>query len=234
MKGKNKKIKKPAKKVSRRKVNSVKPAIKRKAVKKKVESVLGSSLPFQELGTRVFVRQEKIDEPVATSDLAQAPVAELQIDSLFPEFDFSTEELDAEDDSAEFEPELNSNNNEMSDKIKVVVMYVAVTSIMAVIVFFWVLSVKYSLGQNMQNSEDPLASENMEKLNSSLGGLKDDFFAVSDFAKIQIDQTIKAGLQAEPIEVKPQIPEEITNQLKEKLQNLNTNSSNTNTANINN
>ncbi|MCX6744269.1 MAG: hypothetical protein NTX82_01960 [Candidatus Parcubacteria bacterium] len=238
MKGKNKKTKKVARKSIGHKVKASKPATKRKASKKRSENVFGAKLPLAEVGTRIFVKQEEVDEPVAELEIAQEKFDNVLLDSLFPEFDFSEEELPAEQnfsdqDLIEPGPEAYSiKNNEMSNRAKTVIMYIAVTSIMAAIVFFWGLSVKYSLSQSMQNTADPQTNQDLEKIKSSLGGIKDDFFTISDFAKTQIDRTIKSEMQPNPVEAEPQIPDDITSQLKEKLQNLNTNSLNTNTANI--
>lgn len=185
---------------------------------KKSESVYGSAMPIPEMGTRIMVKEE-VDEikPEVAGDL-----------------NFNDEE-DQEDAVVEKNTEeiLPVNSSDMTDKQKTIIMYVAVCSVMAIIVFFWVMSVKYSLGQSFSNENgDPEASASLDKIKSSLSEMKEKINTASDFAQTQFKEATNSVKDPEAQKsVNPDISDDFTNQLKEKLENLNTNTNNVNTNN---
>ncbi len=104
---------------------------------------------------------------------------------------------------------------------KTVLMYAAIGCIMCVILFFWIISVKNSLGQSVQ---EPNKDEGLSAIFGEIQSGVNKIGIIIDNQKKQITDFTAA---AKSIIVSEQLKNEVTNKLKEQLQdsnlNLNTN-----------
>jgi len=133
------------------------------------------------------------------------------------------------DQEEDGEPEPFEN---LTPRQKNIIMYVAITCIMAVVVSFWVLGLKASLSQSFK--EALINGDESQKIKESLNGFKSD---ISDF-KNQIDNQRQAidevSQQAKQKILEQQLKNTIVERIKEQVtdsqnNNLNVNAPSTNT-----
>lgn len=251
MKGKNTKTKAVKKKVAVKSVKSKKvikkSAPKAKALKRKPgkkENILGSvAQPKAEtLGTKILVQEIKeepkimpLDVPVAEVEII--PQENIAVAQILPETDLNEEPIVADEpvDQPQYQDSAEEYymQKELSPRQKNIIMYVSLTAIMGVLVIFWGLSIKNSMSQVVV---DPgMESESEGLLNIFQGTFNDIKTEITDVAnqnsvtdvKNQAFQEVKQQI------VTDKVKDDIANQLKEKLENLNANIENTNNTNSN-
>lgn len=248
MKGKNKKTKIAAKKSSAKSGTFKKP-IKKAANRRKIsrpvktESILGSvAAPQAEsLGTKILV-QEITEEPkIAAADLAMEETTIPQENFTFPAEEMNedfAEQIDSQNQEDiqiqnQNSPEAYYAQKEMSQRQKTIIMYVSLTAIMGVLVFFWGLSIKNSFSQSIIKTSG--TGDDSQQLFNEFQGFFADF--QDSMANINNqNQDTQANQVLDEMKQKiinDKVKDDIANQLKEKLENLNTNSENTNNTNIN-
>jgi len=187
----------------------------KKRIKKANESILGAVSDTAALGVKIPVQAVQ-NEPARPYE--------------FEEFNFGADETsgedlnnnladpklqavleqESEDDGEEYFPQ-----KEFSPRQKTVIMYIGLISIMAVLVVFWGLSIKNSLGQgSAQNGQPDSSSQLLNQFQSALDQMKNE---ISN----NINQIPNSNIN-----------EQVLNQLKDKLENLNANI-NANAANNN-
>lgn len=254
MKKKNKKTKAGKKKIVVKAVKSKK-AIKKsvpkgRAVKRiKNENVLGSiaKLQAEDLGTKILV-QEIQEEPKIL--LPEVPLAEEAIileenliNPLEPVDEVAAEQVETQIQE-DIQPQYQNNQagaeeyykqKEMSPRQKNIIMYVSLTAIMSVLVVFWGLSIKNSMSQGIATSGFGAESQNF--LNELQGTFNDFQTGISEVTNQNqsADITDPAFEDIKQQIVTDKVRDDIANQLKEKLENLNTNTNivNTNITNNN-
>lgn len=233
----------PAKKVVRK--SAAKPKGKvRKTGQPKKENILGSvkSKPAV-LGVRIPVTQIPVREikPAPQADFGdfvfefedddQEEIIDKQTDNIVqsavrPQVQEKSEAIE----EAETEPEYY-DKKDFSQTQKKIIMYVSMAGIMGVLVVFWGLSIKNSFSQGMQKS---LTDDSSIQLINQFADTFNDFQnglanvpnqVVSDNINVQVLGKVKEEL------LKDDVKTDIASQLKEKLENLNTDSLN---ANLNN
>jgi hypothetical protein len=233
MKKINKKTKTVAKKKIEKKVAAPKVA-KPKSGKKIKEGVLGRALMPQTkiLGIKIPVQAIKSE-----------PVEEIE-DFIFNDFEIEAEQVQPvinnnlnssaieglAPDLAEIQPEADEEEAEeyyqqkqMSPRQKNIIMYAGVVSIMAVLVVFWGLSIKNSFSQglptmNNDDSNNKLIGQvqaTLNQLQKGLSGATNQQAPSADNSQILEDLKTKINTA--------KIQDDIANQLKAKLENLNMN-----------
>ncbi|OGY41317.1 MAG: hypothetical protein A2Y82_03860 [Candidatus Buchananbacteria bacterium RBG_13_36_9] len=234
-KPKNKKIKKvktkklKPKKASRKNLGK---RIKVKVIKKeKPENVFGSILPevknsdpYLDLDFSAFKEEDKIAEVIREIKNEQIEPAYIQesAEEIFKQPEEGIEQLEEEVE----EISTNENNQEpfiyLSLRQKNIIMYIAVCSIMVVLVVFWFFSVKQSLSQSIKNV-NILNSQESNALLQELGGVKQDFTNITNQVQdnAQILQEFSNQVKNQVIE--NQLKNTIIDQVKDKLENSNLN-----------
>jgi hypothetical protein len=242
MKKINKKTKTVAKKNVIKKIAVPKTA-KAKIGKKANEGVLGSAFKPQikNLGIKIPVQAIKSE-----------PVEEVE-DFVFNDFEIEAEQNQPvinnnlnfpaieglTPDLAEIQPEADNEKAEeyyqqkqMSSRQKNIIMYAGVASIMAVLVVFWGLSIKNSFSQGLgAQQNDNSDSALIGQFQTTLDNLKQNLTNTNQQLPADNNTATLDALKSKINNAK--IQDEIANQLKEKLENLNTNSENTNNTNSN-
>lgn len=215
-----------------------------KTTKTKTETVLGSQMESrQDLGVKIPVQELKTEAApqfAAFEDQDQMlESAQQNADSLnsdFEDYNDSQDDYQNQDEEQQyFYPQ-----KDLSPRAKNLIMYISIFSIMGVLVVFWGLNIKNSLGQGVPGSFDPLA-----------GGTAMINQFQTELNQIQISLNTNAPTNQAPANNNPDIQKvsqqildakiknDISNQLKQKLENLNANvnvsitTGNTNIANNN-
>jgi len=152
----------------------------------KPETILGQALEFappviSEINDKEIILEERAEFPVL-NDVFTPEAADLEPE-VFDEQNVGEEMLDEEaysdEDLLMDEEDLNEMPaSSLTDRQKHIIMYIGITSIMIFILFFWAISIKNSIGQELKdfnaqkNNGDSLAD-----LENSLQLFKDNVFS---------------------------------------------------------
>jgi len=235
---KTKKIKSKKRAVKKQRVgrNKVRKIAKRKAPKalgKKIKvEISGTGKPESVYGSELSV--PKAEPIVFLSETAALPAQ--KIDKVKVEL----EEIKQDEVAAE---ELYEESFEIidSDKegtlSKKIIMYLAIGGIMIVIFMFWLLGIKNSLGQNLSNASlGEVANNNIPTgvIGQTINEFKAQFSGLKNFIILQTDAISNLAGEIKSQAIEENLKSEITNSLKEKLENINSiNNLNSVNSNIN-
>jgi hypothetical protein len=134
--------------------------------------------------------------------------------------------LTIEEEPVETEEDYYKQNQmiDLTPRQKNIIMYVGIGAIMSVLIVFWGLSVKNSLSQGLANSNQSIdyLGQFKQSLNQIEANLNTDNTNSADNTDAAKQQLLDSKVKSD-----------IANQLKAKLENLNTNNANTNNTNKN-
>ncbi|MCX6746303.1 MAG: hypothetical protein NTX00_04815 [Candidatus Parcubacteria bacterium] len=237
-----------------KKNKKVKKSSKQKTSKAKKKAALGRKIEIKDLSQpepenvlgAVFYPAEN-ENNLVNLDIAdldsEEDVLENTNSSQLPDLDSLATEAEAEimpDSANEFEEQDNFENYE-ADKAsgnltlrqKHIILYIGLTSVMAVILVFWFFSVKQSLSQTLKytNKQSPTGEE--QKLQQGLDQIKGDFLNVTN--KIQAQQNTINDFSAQAVtQIKEQqFKNAILNKVKDNLNQANININQNQNSNIN-
>ncbi|MCX6739892.1 MAG: hypothetical protein NTZ49_01530 [Candidatus Parcubacteria bacterium] len=250
MKGKNKKtkvkkVKKTASKSVAKKPKNIKKAVK---VKKISASILGAKIEVaQSLGKKINVVEVREETPeILRADLSpqddNQPATPEENDfendnqPAEPEDENENKKTEAEQEDV-LESEVSAADSDIKENEympkkdltplqKNIIMYTGIACVMAALVVFWGLSIKASLSQNLpaENYLEEIKSEDLiDQMKDTIDGVKDGLSQAQNLNQNTNDlQAVKEKI------IETQLKNEIADQLKDKLENLNTNNININ------
>ncbi|MBN1326255.1 hypothetical protein JW977_04760 [Candidatus Falkowbacteria bacterium] len=207
-------VKKKKKKIKLKKVKASKKRIK-KSVKKLPENVFGQQIEIQQEVVPIVEVVENENEIERQREIIRNILTEPETES---------EKVEEEEifECISMEPEVEYEDHEipqkdLSQRQKVILMYVAIASIMCFIVFFWLISAKNSLGHGFQKQTE---DEGLSAIINEVGIGINNFSDIIDAQKKQLSDFTA---EATDIIIQEQLKNEVANKLKEQLQNSNSN-----------
>jgi len=230
MKSKNKKIKDRNKRI---KVTKARRPSRKKIAASAAEGVLGATLNTEaavaadNLGSRILVQEVKDESMDALSEQTLVlDIAETEnIDNNYsPEENSEQDAYDLAEEDINGEQEFYADRNNFTQKQKKIIMYVAITSIMAVLIGFWLISVRATLSQNfLPGQTDKSQALPANSLKDAMNEMKNGLFLYGDYASQQINQVLEIPEQTKEKIIENKVKNETLDALKEKLNNLNNN-----------
>ncbi len=230
MKSKNKKIKDRNKRI---KVTKARRPSRKKIAASAAEGVLGATLNTEaaaaadNLGSRILVQEVKdesmdaLPEQTLVLDIAETE----NIDNNYsPEENLEQDTYDLAEEDINGEQEFYADRNNFTQRQKKIIMYVAITSIMAVLIGFWLISVRATLSQNfLPGQADKSQALPANSLKDAMNEMKNGLFLYGDYASQQINQVLEIPEQTKEKIIENKVKNETLDALKEKLNNLNNN-----------
>ncbi len=135
-------------------------------------------------------------------------------------FDFNEEEkMQPEFDDKDNAFYKNKEADNFTERQKHIIMYISMAVIMIVIVCFWISGIKNSMGYNFNDSN----KENIflkPELEQSLQDFKEDVYSFETTIKEKSQEALESKEEVKEMIEKEQFKDEITNKLKDKLDNL--------------
>jgi methyl-accepting chemotaxis protein len=110
----------------------------------------------------------------------------------------------------------------LSLRQKNIIMYIAVVSIMSVLVVFWFFSIKQSLSQGLKNY-NLINSQQSNSLKQELGEIKEDFNNITNQVQSKTQDLNNFTNKVKEGVAEYQIKNNVLEQLKDRLENSNTN-----------
>jgi len=215
-----------------KKKNQKKLSIKKKKIKKPVgrkipvkilpedskESILGSNLELDnKLNSPILPENNEAKPLERESELTMAErITE------FEDFDFG-EDLNNDFNNiqveiSQAEKEYYGKEAHMTQKQKIYLMYIAVGCIMAVIVSFWALAVKNSLGQLAISSFLEDETQNSRDILDSLEDIKNEFGQIDDFFNQTSQELKNLETESKMKIIEAQLKNDIADKIREQLE----------------
>jgi len=203
-------VKKKKNKIKSKKSKSGKRS-KKKIVKKLPENIFGQQIEIQQEVAPVIEIKESEPEIEIQREIIKNISTE-------PEEEKQEEILESISITPEIEYEENiSPQKDLSQGQKIGLMYIAIGSIMCAIIFFWLFSVKNTLGQGFKNQGQD------EDLSVIINEIKDGVSNFSNIIENQKNELKNFTDETNNIIIQEQIKNEVTNKMKEQIQNSNLN-----------
>ena len=194
-----------AKKKTKKKIVARKKPVKRKSKAQKrsaemPENVYGQKIDLAQKITPpplTIIEQKEVEESEEVSE------PQIQVEEIAP---LEPDEIM----SVKMDKDLNVRQ-------KTVLMYTAIGCIMCVIFFFWLMSVKNSLGQSVKEPNKD------EGLSAIFGEIQSGVNNIGNIINNQKKQLTDITTAAKSIIIQEQLKHEVTNKIKQQLQNPNSN-----------
>lgn len=198
------------KKKTKKKINTRKKAAKiAKRAKKRVKEI-----PESVYGQKIEIQQQV--QPIIEAVIEETQ-PEVQNEIFEDSFEDSNEELEikvVEDQ----EIQVMSNEKDLDNKQKHILMYIAISCIMVVVLFFWLVSVKSSFGQNFEKTDSD------QEISSFINEIGSSIKSMTNYIDNQKKQIADFTTEAKGVIIEEKIKQDISGKIKDQLENSNVNS----------
>lgn len=183
---------------------------RKKSAKRKVKASKNSAeMPENVYGQKIELAQEITPQVLTIIEQEEAKEPE---EAREPQIQAEETELQQSEELMPVKTE-----KDLSIRQKAVLMYIAISCIMGVVSFFWIISVKNSFGQSFKETDED------NEISAFINDIKNGFNNAGDIINSQAKQVTDFTAQAKSIIIQEQLKNEAANKLKDQLQNFNLN-----------
>jgi hypothetical protein len=213
-----------------KKIKKAKPATKKSRVSKKSAGKKAKSRIPAKLGRKILVKAVTDIKPTETISMPAIEAPALVMAGKEPEaFEFDEQIFTDFNDEAqpeeveEIDEDLPPEQSSLSIRHKHIILYVAIISIMTVVVGFWFSGIRYSLGQSLKDYSDIGDPQATERVKKAFSDFANTIFSIvqTDTGQVQqpatnnnINQAIKQKI------IEQQLKDSIVDQMQKKIENI--------------
>jgi len=206
------------KKVIKKKATTRKVVVEKRAPKKQTQKRTSKKLPGKKIKINVS-KSAIVKKPEQAEEVLSGAYLE------FEDFDFDENISQNIPAQAELTPEEEyyQQVNGMSHLQKTTIMYIAVFSVMFVVVGFWFVGIRNSLSHNLLQSE-PMSEEEIgvrRDVQDALDDIQNELDLIGTQVQEKQDVITEVAEEAKQQIIEDKLKEDAANKLKEKIENLN-------------